>query len=631
MSDNLSFITPLGTRQIKEIDLQSTDDFDNSVSSHQIVTGHSLSNYVHRHIIYGYELSTISNRNKFVRGSNLIKFNDDNRWSSNDRPNLDDNLSDNLSFITPRGTRQIKEIDLQSTNNFDSSTYSHQIVTGHSLSNYVRNLINLKPIGAVSDIKELFENDALGQSTNYPNAMKIKQYLNAKVYMNYDENVNKDSSSTRSGLINDYLFVEDHNNKDKLLTIGATSNLLFHEHGIIQNIDPGEIENDNGGSSTVYNQFGKLDNFITNDSHQNKVLDVYSTKLLAEHICRKVLYYNKDVDELLNATPLGIYNQKDINYNNYSDYFGAAAVQYDMSNYNPIVTPIHLMHVIDEVLYGEMQDQNSNYNVTAYAAWIDEEELSKLSGDFKDYTTYLYTDTLRGMFLHETLRNDTKSFVTPKLLHEYVTNTIIYEREAGSRTTDNLNVRYNINVGTSTGSASIGTITTDVLQVFQRLYIYPDDVNRDEVSRTKKYMTIEEDGEVVFKQIEYLSGHTSNIIREDDEYSMVTGLMTQTSYSNQFVCGMYNHSNTVYVRNGYNHPPTNSVFVVGTGTNTNGDTLPHPNDTANGLEVHENGEVYVRSNLILGNNWRLSFTDDELRIEKFDNSSKEYIQKHVFN
>lgn len=143
-------------------------------------------------------------------------------------------------------------------------------------------------------------------------------------------------------------------------------------------------------------------------------------------------------------------------------------------------------------------------------------------------------------------------------------------------------------------------------------------------------MTIEEDGEVTFKQIEYLSGHTSNIVR--DKYSMVTGLMTQTSYSNQFVCGMYNHSNTVYVRNGYN-PSTNSVFVVGTGTG-DGINLPDPEDTANGLEVHMNGEVYVRSNLILGNNWRLSFTDDELRIEKLVYESEgvsNYIQKHVFN
>ena len=86
------------------------------------------------------------------------------------------------------------------------------------------------------------------------------------------------------------------------------------------------------------------------------------------------------------------------------------------------------------------------------------------------------------------------------------------------------------------------------------------------------------------------------------------------------------------MRNGYHNdpPPTNSVFVVGTGTNANGpNNLPDPDETANGLEVHTNGEVYVRSNLILGNNWRLSFTDDELRIEKL--VGHEYIQKHVFN
>jgi hypothetical protein len=295
------------------------------------------------------------------------------------------------------------------------------------------------------------------------------------------------------------------------------------------------------------------------------------------------------------------------------------------------------MHVIDDLLYEEMQDQNSN-NIadnTDYISWMETAELIK-NIDFKDYGTRLppAIDSLNAMFLNQQLRIDDKSFVTPKLLHEYVTNTIIYEREAGSRTTDNLAVRYGIDVGARSGD---GYIYTDILKVFQRLFIYPDDVNRDEISRTKKYMTIEDTGEVTFKQIEYLSGHTSNIIGEHDEYSMVTGLMTQTSYDNQFVCGMYNHSNTVYVRNGYDrNDDTNSVFVVGTGTNLANapDNLPDPDETANGLEVHTNGEVYVRSNLILGNNWRLSFTDDELRIEKLAFVSagvSNYIQKHVFN
>ena len=582
-----------------------------------------MSNYVHGHIIYDYDLSTINNINKFVRGSNLLKFNDDNRWASNvTRRDLDDNVS----FITPRGTRQIEEIDLQSYANFDTE-HLNQIVTGHSLSNYVRNEIKFddKDAGGTelddSSLKTRFETEILHYN-NYPTASTIKKYLNAKVYMNYDENVNREIFTT-SGLINDYLFVEEQNNKDKLLTIGATSNLLFHDDGIIQNIDDSEIYNKYAGN-TVYNVFLSLNTYSNNlyrDQKPNQVLNISGTFKLAEHICRKVLYDNKLTEDDLD----GIFDWESYKFT-YNDSLRPDPTSPD---YNPIVTPYHLAYVIDNFLYGEMQNQNSNNIVENpnYELWMTTQVLTK-DTDFKDYNGLLFGTTLNAMFLHETLQNDTKSFVTPKLLHEYVTNTIIYEREAGSRTMDILNVRQGIDVGAKSG---YGYIYTDILQVFQRLYIYPDDVNRDEVSRTKKYMTIEEDGEVVFKQIEYLSGHTSNIIREDDEYSMVTGLMTQTSYDNQFVCGMYNHSNTVYVRNGYHDehsPSTNSVFVVGTGTG-NGINLPNPDETANGLEVHTNGEVYVRSNLILGNNWRLSFTDDELRIEKL--VGREYIQKHVFN
>jgi len=240
-------------------------------------------------------------------------------------------------------------------------------------------------------------------------------------------------------------------------------------------------------------------------------------------------------------------------------------------------------------------------------------------------------DDFYGIVLHHTIRDNDKMFVTPKLLHEYVSSAILFERLYTSTVSATIDVTDTLEVHNGDDNAKI---TTDRIYIYQQMHFFTDDANRKELAEAqKKYMTIEDTGLVVFKQIEYLSGHTSNIIREADEYSMVTGLMTQTSYDNQFVCGMYNHSNTVYVRNGYKNPSeTNSVFVVGTGTNDNSpDNLPDPDDTANGLEVHTNGEVYVRSNLILGKNWRLSFTEEELRIEKFDDLTKDYIQKHVFN
>ena len=48
-----------------------------SANETKVIIGGTLSNYVQEQISYKYELMTISNRNKFVRGSNLLKFNDE--------------------------------------------------------------------------------------------------------------------------------------------------------------------------------------------------------------------------------------------------------------------------------------------------------------------------------------------------------------------------------------------------------------------------------------------------------------------------------------------------------------------------------------------------------------------------
>ena len=634
LNDNVKFITPRGTRQIQEIDLQSDANFDIE-QQNQIVTGYSLSNYVHEYIIYNYNEEIDTNINKFVRGSNLIKFNDDNRWASND---VTTNLNDNEKFITPRGTRKIQEIDLQSTDNFDNSAYSYQIVTGHSLSNYVRNEIKFNDKNEYgneldeSSLMNRFEREILHYN-NYPTALTIKKYLDAKVYMNYHENVRKDIIGDVGTLITDYL----NNHPDKLLTIGATSNLLYNNygHGIIQNIDGSEIYNDNG-ISTVYDNFANLNDKFKDTTHQNKVLDVYSTKRLAEHICRKVLYNNKYVEELLllpTTEERSVYYSVIVNYFNYKEYFNLILYR-DKTNedYNPIVTPKHLMHVIDDLLYEEMQTQNSN-NIDSYTSLIYKITSTAPRIQIPNYATGDGSglEDFYGIVLHSTIRDNDKMFVTPKLLHEYVSSAILFERMYTSTVSATIDVTEKLEVHNGDSDAKL---IADHLYIRQKMWFFHDGSERTRVEGEKQYMTIESTGEIVFKQIEYLSGHTSNIVREDDKYSMVTGLMTQTSYSNQFVCGMYNHSNTVYVRNGYHDDPpsTNSVFVVGTGTNANApDDLPNPNDTANGLEVHTNGEVYVRSNLILGDYWRLSFTNDELSIEKFDDTSKLYIQKHVFN
>ena len=478
------------------------------------------------------------------------------------------------------------------------------------MSNYVRNVINLKPIGGITDIKLLFEDNSSQSSKNYPTASNIVRYLRAKNYMNYDDNV---LTNNLPMPIIDRLFAETE--KDKILSIGTLSNLLYPNNTFYGIIVDQEFEwneaTDLGDATSRHN-----DRFISlRYSNSNaQVLSISSVDSLIKYKIKYFFEIEKFAFQALDT------------YNNYADKRDLLT----SSDVNYFVSTDFLIDLIDnEHIYNELKNQNSNNIVSSIGGGVD--KMSRVVNE----TVYSYIHdsdvNFHGILLDNTLIDDNRTFVTTNLLHEYVTNTVLYERETKSFTTAMLEIK------TESPSGG-GKLYTDNLYIRQNMIFFPENTDRVAVELEKKYMTVKSSGEVVFKQIEYLSGHTSNIVREEiDEYSMVTGLMTQTSYDNQFVCGMYNHSNTVYVRNGYDrNDDTNSVFVVGTGTNLANapDNLPDPDETANGLEVHTNGEVYVRSNLILGNNWRLSFTDDELRIEKLAFVSagvSNYIQKHVFN
>jgi hypothetical protein len=171
-------------------------------------------------------------------------------------------------------------------------------------------------------------------------------------------------------------------------------------------------------------------------------------------------------------------------------------------------------------------------------------------------------------------------------------------------------------------------LVVDSFTINNQLRFFPDDDNREDIQDGKKFMTIDSDGYAIFRQIETISGF-SNIVTVNDEYSMVTGTHTKTFGNNQFVCGEYNSSNNIYKQIGLLNDNIivsghdNAVnLVVGTGT-ANTDI-----DRANGFEVHSTGEVYVRSNLILGDTWRLSFDNETLTIEKREGNT--YVQKHIF-
>ena len=171
------------------------------------------------------------------------------------------------------------------------------------------------------------------------------------------------------------------------------------------------------------------------------------------------------------------------------------------------------------------------------------------------------------------------------------------------------------------GGTRFTSVVCSTLEVQNSIIFMPYDDNRSNIVAEQMFMTVDVNGNVEFKKVDHLSGHDSNVTREEDDYSIVTGEHVKTFNRNQFVCGQYNLEKTIYSNLEY-IPSNNALFVVGAGSNDSG--------RANGFEVHDTGEVYVRSNLILGNKWRLSFDDSELRIQKYDDTGKTYITKHIF-
>ena len=161
---------------------------------------------------------------------------------------------------------------------------------------------------------------------------------------------------------------------------------------------------------------------------------------------------------------------------------------------------------------------------------------------------------------------------------------------------------------------TVSDLTIHTLQVEHSMIFYPANASRIAVE-LDKYMTLSNDGTVIFEKIKHLGGE-GNIIRDEDRNSLSTGEFNETFNSNQFIAGTYNQPSPM-------HPSTtgSSVsFLVGNGTSTGNRT--------NAFEVHNTGDVYIGNTLMLGQDWRISFDSSKLVIEKWNGTA--YVEKHIF-
>jgi len=167
-------------------------------------------------------------------------------------------------------------------------------------------------------------------------------------------------------------------------------------------------------------------------------------------------------------------------------------------------------------------------------------------------------------------------------------------------------------------SGSLGIAVSDLtiqnLKVEQSMVFFPNNANRIAIE-LDKYMTLNNNGEVIFEKIKHLGGE-GNIVRDEDRNSLSTGEFNETFNDNQFIAGSYNRTASM-------HPSvtgTDISFLVGNGTSAGNRT--------NAFEVHKTGDVYIGNTLMLGENWRIKFDASTLKLEKWDGTS--YVEKHIF-
>ena len=594
----------------------------NNFGTNKVFSSATLSNYVKTNYInvnekFNYNASFEDNFDKVVRASNVLKILEDNRFTKQDT-----DFKDDKSFVTPFALSNYADLNYIKLNEKTIysdivNNYKDKVIIGGTLSNYVNEQVtfdynssftgnNYNKIVRASNVLKILEDNRYDKLKNV-NFLNDNQFTTPLAVSNY-VNANYLKVSNR----HDYTFPQNTlalmNTFDPnhILSIGALSNLLLNN--VIQKDDTLSFANNTVLSSYTMSNYIK-DNYVNVDKLEK------TTEFLG--------YYD-DTYIPTTATTSNIVNHI-LDGDRFSDKTTLSTLTNDPSL---LVNEDGLKSILDNVVMG--------YEKHNHLDWTND-------GTYKEYSAF--TTNFTGS--EDDLVN--KIIPTVDLVKDLI-DAKIANVTKNTKDLDGTNGWYSWSDQTSLSnnmflptiglmeytienklaggvSLNLAELVVDSFTINQQLTFYPANYDRTEIENGKMFLTIDSEGHHMFKQVDTLSGFNAEVT-EGDEYSMVTGSYTKTFGDNQLVCGTYNSSNNIYKQIGLSEgitlagkdTPVN--FVVGTGS---ADTH---SARANGLEVHDTGEVYVRSNLILGNMWRLSFDNETLSIEKREGNT--YIQKHIF-
>jgi hypothetical protein len=633
----------------------------NFLDDDRFTTPFAVSNYVNANYIKSAEkttmsIGTLTNINNFdpndifsIGATSNLLFNEVIKNSDTTFANNQVFSSETMSNYISTNYINVNEKTAQTEN---PETYKNKVIIGGTLSNYVNHIFydniqlsifNPYSIGDFEDENYKFPtantvknyvnyviNDSPSIQTKIDNSLSVKTYS----YNSSTDNIVTDDKYITPYAVSNYVntnYLKISNrqnltpgqntldsmstfNKDDIFSIGALSNLLFRD--VIQDSYHGNFDTNKVLSSVT------MSNYVANNYLEN-------TKLLTQVDSYENGFYYGGYDDIYIPTTATTSNIANVIIDDRSST--ATTLEHLTSSHdvNKLINELNLWNIVleyekhnrctidENVVAGNYTGNNTNFMT-----------------DYDPNSSYncniIPTVDLVKDLIDAKIRNVTKNTPDHDAEGKYKWT------DRSSLSNDTFLPTIGLMKDTIDGMLAQGItlnmvdLVVDYFTVNQQLTFYPNDANRTNIEYGKQFMTIDSDGHAIFRPIETISGLNTEVT-EDDEYSMVTGTYTKTFGNNQFVCGEYNSSNNIYKQIELDYPSVSTSisghdnevnFVVGTGTENNN------NDRKNGFEVHNTGEVYVRSNLILGDWWRLSFDDDTLTIEKREGST--YVQKHIF-
>jgi len=582
---------------------KSTASTNVNANPNKVITAATLSNYVNNTLTFNYDENNFGNyHNRLVRASNVIHY-----FNINRHTDITD-FSGDIAFVTPKATSNY--IKRQFDNYRHSGTFTGNVK--YTTPNTVIDYVNSRKYDSNESL--IFNNDfnfttpAAVKSFGNENYVHLNQLLTAFDNNNFNP-INNNTFIPNAKIIGQYFswainestLIEDKiNAKIAAATFNMGELISDFKHNDIQFVTPAAVSN------YVADLYIPLTKIVTSSTGYGGYLvddDMIPTTAEASNIAKDIL--DQNIGNLgANSKMTELESEREDKRDmlvTEGGLFGILHNSYERRN-------LKNGNIYEYSLSGN--DINDKYIPTCglTSNMINERifELVKNNRETPGEDIYIYSKIVDDKFENEYIP-------TIGFMNREIISTINSRLESGEieLNLDSLNIGSGLNTS---------NMTVQHLKVEQDITFLSG--AREGVLAREEFMTLNDLGEVIFMKVNIISG-SSNVVREDDHNSLITGLNNTTFGENQYVCGQFNATENIYKRIDYAVGKSNTVnMVVGTGSDDA--------NKKNGLEVHNTGEVYVNNSLILGDTWRLSFNSDQLVIEKYNTTSKAYEQKHIF-